>query len=376
MDSLINLLSIIAGIFGIGFLIGFHELGHFLAAKAFGVRTPSFSIGFGPRIFSKKIGETQFTLSAIPMGGYVEMAGSQEVGQGEQADAHAIDQGSLAVKPYWQKMVIMIAGIVFNLLFAYGALIALSFSGFTSSVYLYPFNASTTVGHVNSESPAQQAGILPKDVITAINNKPVTTAHEIIQTIVASPSTNLDITVVRNGSIEHIIAPVGERTVLGGKEGFLGLEFERSLSHTRSFKDAVTTGIYIVNNFVYKTAQAFKNIITARNTQSLSGPLMIIHQTAQDARKGWKDYLILLAIISINLAVLNLIPLPIFDGGQMLIYSLEALTRRSLSDTMRFGISIATWILVLGLFAYLSIKDINALAGTYIKKMCAFIGWN
>jgi len=97
----------IAGILGIGFLIGIHEFGHFLFCKLFKIRTPSFSIGFGPKIFEKQIGETLFKISAIPFGGYVEIAGSAEVGQGEQKEAYAKDEYSMAVKPYWQKMLVM-----------------------------------------------------------------------------------------------------------------------------------------------------------------------------------------------------------------------------------------------------------------------------
>src|SRR5579872_2199524 len=89
-----NICFFVAGLFGVGFIIGFHELGHFLFCKLFNIRTPSFSIGFGPKLISKKIGETEFSLSAIPLGGYVEIAGAAEVGQGEQKDAQATDEHS------------------------------------------------------------------------------------------------------------------------------------------------------------------------------------------------------------------------------------------------------------------------------------------
>ena len=104
------------GLLGLGFLIGLHELGHFLFCKLFRVSTPSFSIGFGPRIFSKKIGETTFSLSAIPVGGYVEIAGMAEVAQGEQKEASRKDEYSFASKPYYQKVLIMSGGILFNTL--------------------------------------------------------------------------------------------------------------------------------------------------------------------------------------------------------------------------------------------------------------------
>ena len=110
---------IILALFGLGFVIAFHELGHLLTAKLFNVLAPSFSIGFGPRIFQKKFGETTYALSAIPLGGYVELAGSAEMGQGEQTHAHDTSDRSFAAIPYWQKLLIMLGGIGFNIFFAY-----------------------------------------------------------------------------------------------------------------------------------------------------------------------------------------------------------------------------------------------------------------
>ena len=133
-----SLFFIIIGIMGIGFLIGFHEFGHFIFCKIFHIRTPSFSIGMGPRIFKKKIGETEFALSLLPLGGYVEIAGAAEVGQGEQKEAYSTDQNSFASKPYYQKMLVMAGGIVFNLMFAYAALFFPLFYWYAKNVALSP----------------------------------------------------------------------------------------------------------------------------------------------------------------------------------------------------------------------------------------------
>ena len=124
-----QLFFILLGILGMGFLIGFHELGHFLFAKLFKIRIPSFSLGFGPRLLTKKIGETEFCLSAIPFGGYVEIAGAAEVGQGDQKEAFATDEGSFAAKPFYQKLCVMLGGIVFNLAFAYFTMTLLFMTG-------------------------------------------------------------------------------------------------------------------------------------------------------------------------------------------------------------------------------------------------------
>src|SRR5579871_1903884 len=163
----------IAGLFGIGFIIGFHEFGHFLFCKLFKVRTPSFSIGFGPRIISKKIGGTDFALSAIPLGGYVEIAGASEVGQGDQKEAHARDEHSFAAKPWYQKFIIMFGGILFNVMFAYFAFSLLFLMGMPKSMLLYPQNATPVLAVVAPNSPAEQAGLKVGDKLIWAQGHPV-----------------------------------------------------------------------------------------------------------------------------------------------------------------------------------------------------------
>ena len=144
-----HLLMFGVAIAGLGFLIAIHEMGHFLFAKLFGISTPTFSIGFGPQLISKKIGETTFSLSAIPLGGYVEIAGLAEVGQGEQGEAGRTDKRSFASKPYWQKMLVMLGGIGVNLGFAYVACIGLSFvqSPLVTPAQLHVAPASSSLSH-------------------------------------------------------------------------------------------------------------------------------------------------------------------------------------------------------------------------------------
>ncbi|HSW73838.1 MAG TPA: site-2 protease family protein, partial [Candidatus Limnocylindria bacterium] len=158
-----------AGIFGIGFVIGFHELGHFLFCKLFKVRTPSFSIGFGPRLLTKKMWDTEFSLSAIPLGGYVEIAGSQEVGQGEQKEAFSRDEQSFAVKPWYQKFLIMFGGILFNVSFTYFVFSLLFMTGMPASMILYPSNAKPVIEMIRPGTPAEKAGLTVGDTVTALN---------------------------------------------------------------------------------------------------------------------------------------------------------------------------------------------------------------
>lgn len=358
---------IMVGIMGIGFLIGFHELGHFLFCKIFNIRTPSFSIGMGPRILTKKIGETEFALSLLPLGGYVEIAGSAEVGQGDQKEAYSKDERSFAVKPYYQKMLVMAGGIFFNLIFAYLALSLLYFVGMPSKTpFFYPLDASTIINSVEPESPAELQGLQPGDKILSINKQPVTDAVGVLTLIKDLPNTPAPFTIERDGKVQDLNITLGSQEIAGvlvGKTlaatkktvGFLGAYFEVP---RYGFVDSMKKGFQATNLLIGHIIQAFKNIFVARQFDNIGGPLMVIAQTVKGAEKGFKVFLLLLAFISVNLAILNIIPLPIMDGGQALFYTIEAIARRPLNEKVREYIHYATWAMLLVLVVYLSIKDV------------------
>ena len=313
-----NVFFILFGCIGMGFLIGFHELGHFMFAKLFHVRTPSFSIGFGPKLISKKIGETEFSLSAIPFGGYVEIAGAAEVGQGEQKESHATDEASFAKKPYYQKLLIMLGGILFNLAFAYCALIILCLTGIPKT----PLIQKTLIAHIAPDSAAEKYGISIGDHIIAVNGTPLEDSVVTLQSIITPlASQQVAITLKRNGVLEETSVVLGEKIIREQKVGTLGVEFEISPTPAIPFIEAVWKGIAMTNTWIKNTITGFMHI--RKNHGEMAGPVMIIAMTTRAAASGFKILLLLLAIISINLAILNLIPLPILDGGQILFYIVQ-----------------------------------------------------
>jgi regulator of sigma E protease len=340
---------IIVGIIGIGFLIGFHELGHFLFCKLFRIRTPSFSIGMGPRVLTKKIGDTEFALSAIPLGGYVEIAGAGEAGQ-------PADAGSFAQRPYWQKLCVMAGGIFFNLLFAYLVLAFLFFAGMPRS-FLYPLYATTKITAIEPGSPAEQVQLKPEDTITSLNGNPVSKAADIIQFIQEHPQETVTIGIQRpqEPEVTTISAQLGERELPKGKVGFLGAYF---VTPRFSLIDSLKNAFWATYSLTASVIEAFKGLLFKRQFNNLGGPLSVIAQTVKSASHGFKIFLLLLAFVSINLAVLNLIPLPILDGGQVLYYTIEAIIRRPLPDRVREYIHYATWILMILLVLFLSIRDV------------------
>ncbi len=358
-----NFAFAVVALAGLGFLLGFHELGHFLFCKLFHIRTPSFSIGFGPRLLSKKIGETEFALSAIPLGGYVEIAGSAEMGQGEQKEAHAKDTHSFAIKPYWQKLLVMLGGILFNLIFAYFALILLHLIGIPKTVPI--------IRTVQPESPAAQYNLAPGDKIIAINNQNINNdlpkALELIAPLANQETT---ITVERGG--QEVVLPIklGTKKDATGKEvGSLGVTFEMAKTPGESLSGAITKGIALTNSYILGTIRGFKNIFFKGEVSGVQGPVAIISLIMEGISQSFGVFLLLLALISVNLAIFNLIPLPILDGGQILYYTIEAIIGRPIPNKIREYIHIGSWLLVLALILYLSAQDIYRLVKPLLAKI-------
>lgn len=356
-----KMFGILIGILGIGFLIGFHELGHFVFAKLFNIRTPSFSIGFGPSLISKKIGETNFSLSAIPLGGYVELAHEDE--DNNKKDTKSTSH-TFTSRPYWQKLLVMLGGITFNLLFAYVAFILLFALGIPKSKYMLPLNSTSTIERVMDKSAASQAGLVKGDTILAVDAAPVENNVEALLKILRSnPDQTLTLSIKRAGQTMDIPVTLKSMDHLGKKIGILGIEFgSRSLPGV-SFGQAIKKGIKTTNDWIKRTIGNYAHLFSSRSLSGAQGPLAIISETAKEGSQGFKQLLIFLAIISINLAILNLIPLPILDGGQILFYSIEALIGRSIPTNIKEYIQIGCWFLILGIILYASYNDILRILG-------------
>ncbi len=354
-----NLPLIIVAICGVAFLIIFHELGHLLTAKLFDVYAPSFSIGFGPRIFEKKIGETTYAISAIPLGGYVEMAGSAEVGQGEQRHAYDKSDRSFNSKPYWQKFIIMLGGIFANILFAFLAFVLLFTIG-APCIGSWCDKKPAHIGIIHAHTPAQKAGLMPDDTIVGVNGVETATIGDVAQRLEPLIGKETTLTIHRAGRDIAVKITPDEQKVGSKKKPLLGVAWQ--VKHM-PFMQAVTSGWSATWSLICQTASALKNI--TRNREGLGGPLMLISQVTQFAGMGFKMFLFMLAFISINLAVFNCLPLPIFDGGQMLFFTIEAILRRPLSDEARYTIHYYTWLLMIALVIYLTFKDVIKLSGWF-----------
>ncbi len=342
---------IILAIIGVSFLIVFHEFGHLIFAKLFNVYAPSFSIGFGPRILQKKIGETTFALSAIPLGGYVELAGSEE--ETENGQPSAPNPRSFNAKPYWQKLLIMFGGILFNLIFSYVTFTALYMTGAPGIGSTYDENQKPIIQAVHSGTPAEKSQLKAGDILTGVNNKATPNTKSFLEELTPFIGKPVAIDILRNGVLQKVELISESQGEGAQKKPRLGVTWR---IEKKAFLEAVKAGFNTTNELASKIFGIFKNIGKERG--QLGGPLALIHQVTQFAAQGWKMFFFMLAFISVNLAVFNLLPFPIFDGGQILFFTIEATMKRPLSDKAREAIHYYTWLAVIGLVIFLTFNDI------------------
>ncbi len=369
MNSLVvvfstKLIPFIYALVGFGLLITIHEFGHFIFCKVFKIHTPTFSIGMGPKIFERKIGQTNFRLSAIPIGGYVEIAGLSEVGQGEQGHANLKGEESFAKKPYWQKFFVLCGGVLFNLLFAYIVYSALFFVGIPKTSMRIFISEKKDFASLTKNFNMQ-----PGDEIIAINNKALGTEgtsvilnikKELVGPLKKGRETPISIQVKRNNETVDLSLDISNKEnnlkllqLLTPKTDVIPGKFEKY-----SFFKAIVKGIDATNNIIKQMVLAIIYLIKEKSLSGAGGPIMILSKTFETAQKGIIPLLLFLAFISINLAIINILPLGALDGGQLLFVSIEAIIRREIPAIIKNSINIASWIALISLILYLGYKDI------------------
>ncbi|MEW6272362.1 MAG: RIP metalloprotease RseP [Thermodesulfobacteriota bacterium] len=313
--------SVIAAIVVLGLLIFVHELGHFLACKRVGVGVLKFSLGFGPTLFSRRVGETEYVVAAIPLGGYVKMIGQEDDGS-EPDPATASQPNSFAVKPLWARALIVVAGPLGNLVFA-ALLLALLFA--TGVPVL-----SSTVGNVSEGMPAAQAGLQAGDEIVAVDGEPIDRWEQLSNAIRASDGKPVELE-VRRGAEEFSVRLTPQRTE--GKTIFgeatpiyvIGVEQSDKIFTERSNPiAAIWLGIQrtaeLVGLTVLTLVKLFQGVVSA---STVGGPLTIMTEAGKQAHNGFAALAFFMALLSVNLGVLNLLPIPILDGGHLLFMGVE-----------------------------------------------------
>lgn len=317
--------SVIAAVVGLGLLIVFHEFGHFLLAKLSGVGVLTFSVGFGPKLWVKKKGETEYALSAFPLGGYVKMIGEDP----DEEVARAEIERSFAHKSLLKRFAIVVAGPGFNILLAV-LLLMIVFTFYGVPVM------STQVSGVEKGSPAEKAGIAKGDRIIAIDGREVREWEDLSKRIKSSGGKPLNIE-LRRGD-ETVIVTVQparreNRNIFGEikddwmigigsqvsiERGKPGLAVVRAVSQTYDYARLTLVGFY-------------KMIVGDVSPRNIGGPILIAQLAGQQAQEGIGSFLAFLAVLSVNLGVLNLLPVPVLDGGHLVFFLVEAVIRRPVS---------------------------------------------
>ena len=222
---------------------------------------------------------------------------------------------------------------------------------------MLPETLTNRIEKVELNSPADKAGITKDDKVVALNNVPFDLKNPqlFFDNLKTLAGTTTTISIDHEGTIkERSITFEPNKTV-----GMLGVIFATQALAPRPFLQAIKEGVELTNKYILNTVLFIKQLFTRRSLEGTGGPVGIIAATTASAQQGFKVYLLLLAVISINLAVLNLLPLPILDGGQALFYTIEAIIRRRLPDNIKLGIHIACWALFLLLTVYLTYFDIK-----------------
>ena len=327
------LITIAAAVLVLGLLIFVHELGHFLVAKAAGVKVLRFSLGFGPRVIGKTVGETEYLVSLVPLGGYVKMLGEEDAAED---GALAEPERSFAQQSLFKRFAIVFAGPFFNLVSAWVCLV------FVAANYgiLEPVEAPV-IGRVADGHPAERSGIRPKDKIVTIDGKPIETWEKLSEVVSSSTGQPLKLQVERGSEqMEITVAPekVMTKNLFGEEVGeFYRIGIERAMNtKVVSWIEAPEVALRQV---VFYTEVIFLGIVKMIqgkvSTREIGGPITIAREAGARAQAGLKGLLEFMAFLGVNLGVLNLLPIPVLDGGHLLFISLEAVLRRPLEGRAR-----------------------------------------
>ncbi len=306
----------------LGPLIFVHELGHFLFAKRAGVKVERFSLGFGMPLWRKQWGETEYRISAIPLGGYVKMYGENP----DEEETVASPERSFLHQSVWTRIPIVAAGPLFNFLFAILLLALIHAIGI-------PVETSVQIGQILEDSAAAEAGLQTGDIVLAFDDKPIAQIHELKSEIVASKGRTVHLRIQRGQ--EALTIPIMPRKDTPSQEWRIGValrpgDFVMQRSNPLL---ALGQGCAWTWRLTKLSVVGFGKIISGAipASEGLAGPIGIARLVRRAADDGWRNLVFFTAAISISLAILNLLPIPVLDGGHLLFFALEIINGAPLS---------------------------------------------
>ncbi|MBQ3412382.1 MAG: site-2 protease family protein [Oscillospiraceae bacterium] len=339
------LITALASILVFGSVIFIHEFGHFITAKKSGIKVNEFAIGMGPLLFSKTVGETQYSLRLLPIGGYCAMEGEDEESDDERSFSNA---------PVWKRIVVVIAGAMMNLLLGFLILGILTATG--GSI------ASRTVAKFYDDASTEASGLRVDDKIIMVNGSRIFVAEDIFYEMLYVEDGKADMVVIRDGE-KVMLDDVTFKTERDEENdvNLIVLDFavygvKKTVGSVikSSFLQAISTTRLIIKSVL----QIITGVVPVN---SLSGPVGIVSVIGDAAGNGLRSLLNILSYISIDLGVMNLLPVPALDGGKLLLLLIEAITKKKLDQKWEIVINIAGFALLILLMVFATYNDIARL---------------
>lgn len=350
----------------LGGLIFLHELGHFIVAKRMGMPVEVFSLGFGTRLVGFKWRETDVRLSLLPLGGYVKLAGfnpEEPLKDGEEAE----DPHGFLKQPVWKRQLFYSGGIIANLIVAFVLLWVIGVNGARVIKASAKPGSSTIVSQVIKGQPAEAAGLRPGDELKRIGTVtfPGGTWEEAVTFIQTHPNQPIPLEVLREGTtLDLTLTPRDEGGV--GKIGLAAVAAELQVER-RPFRagDLWTGAAFSASTMVGMTKNVFGflgQILTFKaHAADVAGPIGIMKISAEAARIGWETFLSMMALISLELAIFNLLPIPMLDGGHMAVLAYERFRRKDLTLEFKEKLFTGGFLLIAGLMAFVIFLDVMKL---------------
>lgn len=337
------MLTILAAVFVFGVLVTVHEFGHFITAKLTGMRVDEFAIGFGPKLYQQKDGDTLYSLRAIPLGGYNKIAGMDP--------DDPLEPGTFKSKPIPSRMLVILAGALMNFL-----LPIILFSGIFMLEGRQELVNEPILGTVVDGMAAERAGLRNGDRILTINNKPVATWTEVVTNLRASGTNPVTLTAESKGSVKsYTMTPVYDREAGRPLIGISPKFNKVSLGFFGSIKE----GCVYTKNIIVSMLNGLYKIVSGKAPAEVAGPIGVAQMAGQVAEKGMLPLITFVAFLSINLGVINLLPLPALDGGHFVLLLLEGLRGKPLGSKAMTNIQMVGIALILALTVFSTFKDIT-----------------
>lgn len=351
-------LVIVAFVGAIGPLVFFHELGHYLVGKLFGVGAETFSIGFGREIagWTDRSG-TRWKVGWLPLGGYVRFVGDEHRTDQKQQSADS-DPRAFDGKPVWKRFLIVLAGPMANFLLA-----ILIFAAFFS---ILGTPRTNVVGSVEPASAAAESGIQPGDRIIAIAGRPTSTFADVFNAVVVRPGEQVTVEVERGGSVRQLSVHLGTDVIedpagASFKRGLLGVYPTTQVQEPVSLLEAIPMATAYSWGMTRAIADGIVQLARGRiSPKQIGGPIKIAQVAGEGALQGPLAFVSLLALLSINLGFINLLPVPVLDGGHLLFYTVEAVRRRPMSIQAQEWAFRGGLALLLALLLFTTVNDLSS----------------